>query len=379
MFIVALFTALSLSVLGTGLLGIFIQQTIPVKKPFQKLEFIEDGFTILQLTDFHEWAGQENGRGVTPEDSLKPRLTDFFDEVLENTKPDLVVVTGDNIFPLSFLWDFLGNISINTLVYIAEYFESKEQMWTMTFGNHDTESTVKKENFISAIASYKYFIGEQTEDSLNKSYTQVVSSPNESNRVGNYSIPIFKGEEIAFNLFLLDSGSHYSPGKEPRDYLAITQEQTNWYNEEMLRLKEIKGEVVPSILFTHIPFIEMDELYSSYTDTVYGLYGGISNSSVRSPIFHACVQNKDVRGIFFGHNHSSSLTLFSQTNNHKIMMGITPQCAADSYSDTTSIMYGRVIQLLSNGNFSTYIYSSSDYYTNNIFLDQTIFYTNLEI
>jgi len=372
---VLLLAAISISIIGTGIISQNLERSF-VEKPLQKLDFSNGSFTILQLTDFHEWAGKETDKGIVPQDSLKPRLTMFFDQVLSDVDPDLVILTGDNIFPLSFLWDFLGNVSITTLGYIADYFEEKEQLWTLTFGNHDTESAVTKEAFLSSISSYNYFIGEETESSIHKSFRQEINIQGQANRVANYSIPIFSNGRVNFNIFVLDSGSYYQPGNGPRDYLAITPEQTSWYCSEVARLQEENGQIIPSLLFTHIPFIEMAEIFESYSYTIYGLYGGISNSSIRSNIYDECFINKDVKGIFFGHNHYNSLTLFEERDNHVIMMGITPQASGESYDDLTSDMYGRVITIKESGEFSTYIYSSKEISGNHIFLGQTISYSS---
>lgn len=372
---VLLLAAISISIIGTGIISQNLERSF-VEKPLQKLDFSNGSFTILQLTDFHEWAGKETDKGIVPQDSLKPRLTMFFDQVLSDVDPDLVILTGDNIFPLSFLWDFLGNVSITTLGYIADYFEEKEQLWTLTFGNHDTESAVTKEAFLSSISSYNYFIGEETESSIHKSFRQEINIQGQANRVANYSIPIFSNGRVNFNIFVLDSGSYYQPGNGPRDYLAITPEQTSWYCSEVARLQEENGQIIPSLLFTHIPFIEMAEIFESYSYTIYGLYGGISNSSIRSNIYDECFINKDVKGIFFGHNHYNSLTLFEERDNHIIMMGITPQASGESYDDLTSDMYGRVITIKESGDFSTYIYSSKEISGNHIFLGQTISYSS---
>lgn len=372
---VLLLAAISISIIGTGIISQNLERSF-VEKPLQKLDFSNGSFTILQLTDFHEWAGKETDKGIVPQDSLKPRLTMFFDQVLSDVDPDLVILTGDNIFPLSFLWDFLGNVSITTLGYIADYFEEKEQLWTLTFGNHDTESAVTKEAFLSSISSYNYFIGEETESSIHKSFRQEINIQGQANKVANYSIPIFSNGRVNFNIFVLDSGSYYQPGNGPRDYLAITPEQTSWYCSEVARLQEENGQIIPSLLFTHIPFIEMAEIFESYSYTIYGLYGGISNSSIRSNIYDECFINKDVKGIFFGHNHYNSLTLFEERDNHIIMMGITPQASGESYDDLTSDMYGRVITIKESGDFSTYIYSSKEISGNHIFLGQTISYSS---
>ena len=124
------------------------------------LVFSEDGkFTVLHLTDFHEWLGVE-GEGllnVARRDGLKPLLEDFIVSSLDSVDPDLVVLGGDNVFPLSFWYDIGENsISLATYRAIAEVFEARSQYWTLTFGNHDSESFMNKTDFLDVLEEYSY-------------------------------------------------------------------------------------------------------------------------------------------------------------------------------------------------------------------------------
>lgn len=367
-----IFLAFSVAVIGTGIAYSISTKTIIASKHIQKLEFVNDEFKILQITDMHEWAGIEGfGISVEEQSDLKPALIDFLNKILDDVQPNLVVVTGDIIFPLSFWADLTKNISVKTLTYLARFFEAREQLWTLTFGNHDTESNIKKEAYFTALMDYKFFIGPPAENANHKNFTQIMEGLGEANLLANFSIPIYNGNDIKYNIFLLDTISHYSPR---HTYKPITQEQTHWYTSETNRLKELAGSIVPAIMFTHISLIEMDEAANDENNESYGYNMGISPSFTRAPLYEAIMQNKDVRGLFFGHDHDTSLTLFTNKNGHKLMMGITPSAEAFNYSDTTITGYGRVITLKTDGNFETYIYTNDTTFTNNVFLNQNISY-----
>jgi hypothetical protein len=108
-----------------------------------RLTFKDGIFKILQIADTHEWLGIEKGLGVEKKDNLKPLLLQYLTDVLESENPDLVVLSGDNVFCLSWLDVILG-YSVDTYVAFADFFEGRGQYWTMTFGNHDSEGPKTK-------------------------------------------------------------------------------------------------------------------------------------------------------------------------------------------------------------------------------------------
>ena len=320
----------------------------------------EGGFRILHLCDFHEWLGieKEGFMNIEHQENLKPLLTDYVNSALDEYSPDLVVLGGDNIFSLNWLSDLSDDgVSIKTYRAIAELFETHEQYWTCTFGNHDSESARSKEDFLKVLTEYEYFVG-GFEDGEN--FKAAVFEADESAKddfVGNYSIPIHTADgAVAYNVYVLDSGSYRSSG---HPYLSITEEQTEWYLDESVRLESETGRLVPSLLFTHIPFIEVQEAYEA-GGALAGLYTGISPADTRSPIFEACFTRGDVTGVFFGHNHYNSATLVYERDGKEMLLAVTPACQAQSYEDASTPMHARVIDLKTDGSFTTYVISSDE-------------------
>ena len=157
---------------------------------------------------------------------------------------------------------------------------------------------------------------------------------------------------------MLDSGSYRSTGHA---YSSITEAQTQWYLEDSARLEKETGAAVPALLFTHIPFIEVQEAYDAGGQLA-GFYAGISPAETRSPIFEACFERGDVKGIFFGHNHYNSATLVYERGGKEILLAVTPSCQAQSYEDTETPMHARVIDLKTDGSFTTFVVSSDPDY-----------------
>ena len=91
----------------------------------------EDDFKILQLTDIHL------GGSVLSYDKDKKALKAVY-ELIDYTKPDLVVVTGDLTFPMGiFSFSFNNTAPVQQF---AAFMRNTGVPWAFTYGNHDTES-----------------------------------------------------------------------------------------------------------------------------------------------------------------------------------------------------------------------------------------------
>ena len=358
----------------SGLKDVPVPRVEPREYP--PLMFDENGeFTVLHLTDFHEYMLIEgkNFADITLVDNLKPRLTQFIEVCLEEVKPDLVVLGGDNIFGLSAVAEFMDTpISIMTYRAIAELFEEHEQYWTLTFGNHDSE--LDKIDYLNEVVKYDYFIG-GTEDEKYFSAKvfptdTVIGNSHADYYVGNYSIPVYDetGTQIAYNIFVLDSGSYTLTPPADVPYLSITREQTDWYLSESEKLEQESGHIVPAVMFSHIPFAEMEDAYNA-GNYLGGEEAGWMLSTIPSPIYDAILKRGDVKGVFFGHMHGSDVTVYGEGNGHRLLMGITKATQSSGYDDTDSVLGMRVINLHTDGSFATYTGDSTGYRSEPILWD----------
>ena len=360
----------------SGLKDVPVPRVEPREYP--PLMFDENGeFTVLHLTDFHEYMLIEgkNFADITLVDNLKPRLTQFIEVCLEEVKPDLVVLGGDNIFGLSAVAEFMDTpISIMTYRAIAELFEEHEQYWTLTFGNHDSESVLDKIDYLNEVVKYDYFIG-GTEDEKYFSAKvfptdTVIGNSHADYYVGNYSVPVYDetGTQIAYNIFVLDSGSYTLTPPADVPYLSITREQTDWYLSESEKLEQESGHIVPAVMFSHIPFAEMEDAYNA-GNYLGGEEAGWMLSTIPSPIYDAILKRGDVKGVFFGHMHGSDVTVYGEGNGHRLLMGITKATQSSGYDDTDSVLGMRVINLHTDGSFATYTGDSTGYRSEPILWD----------
>ena len=167
-------------------------------------------------------------------------------ETVRQTKPDLIVLTGDNIAGYSAEKKWGATFSIRQVMDILSLFHTPI---AAVFGNHDDEGTeLTKLDQMDVYESYPTFIGCRgvvAEKTVDKTVINV----------GTYNLPVYAdkcSDEVAFNIWCFDSGN-YNPDNRYGGYGYVFPEQLEWYVEKSNELKKANGGVpVPSIAFQHI-------------------------------------------------------------------------------------------------------------------------------
>lgn len=314
------------------------------------LSFNEDGeFVILHLADLHECL---NGR-----DELDELNYNFMVKVLEDIKPHLVVLGGDNVFPLSNIGELTRKETLITIDALADVFNEFKTPWTMVFGNHDDESIYDKTAQLNRAMLSPYFVGGFTDNDLFYAYVDT-----SEDMVGNYMIPVYDGDRIGYNVLCLDSGS--ARKNKNYDYNFIKDSQVDWYKDTAELIKERNdGVLAPTVAFFHIPLLDYIRFYDNRdnTDMVIeykGQYGGYAVSDYQCSFYDAAVEVGDVKGMFAGHNHRNSMTMLAKTDNQNIMISNTRQAGVYiNYED----LHSRVIVLNKDGGFYTYEYQTEPF------------------
>ena len=274
------------------------------------LRFNEDGkFKILQISDLQDNVVYKN------------MAKDFMIELLEKEKPDIVVLTGDNI----------GNDSSQTpdLMYLAfdefmSIFEERGVKVAAVFGNHDDEGNAyDKDKQIELYKRYSCYVGDDVP---------------ELSGSGNYRLPVLssKDDTTAFNLWFFDSGT-YNDENDLGGYGCVHKDQIEWYvNEEKAQTKENGGKPVPSMAFQHIIIPEVyevlekvenpeDEKYKDkfvaeflkeyyvfpdeYTDEDTFFSETACPPNYSNGQADAMIENGNVLGILSGHDHKNSFVI----------------------------------------------------------------------
>ncbi len=264
----------------------------------KKLTFGEDGkFRILQINDFQD-------RGETNETSLE-----FLNAVLDKYEPDLVVLVGDQL-SVNSTAEEIKKALYNQLMPMQE----RGIPFIFTFGNHDLDHV----NIMSAQQQGEYY----------RSFSYCYADADGAD-AGTYNTVIYSndGTEPLLNIYMMDTGHWVGDGMN----CGITEEQLEWYKQTSNSLKTLNGgEVVPSLVFQHIPVKEIHKLLkevpagtpgalkAKYEDKYYVLdenadWIGDRNVMRETPAsehpsittgqYEAWVEQGDIIGAYFGHDH----------------------------------------------------------------------------
>lgn len=287
------------------------------------LKFNTDGkFKIMQINDT-----QDVGKNVDD------RMIELIEAALDTEKPDLVVFVGDQ---LSDVYPF-GTAEDMTLAIqnILNPLKERNIPFLMTLGNHDHDNM----DTLSEEAQYQVYT----------SYDNCYATANGTD-LFTYSVPVMSsdGEDIAFNIYMMNTHNKADEG----GYSGVNADQVEWYKNMSATLKnENGGNVVPSLLFQHVPVKEVysllaecdysddDAIYSRRDSKWYkldetkaeGSFGEAPCSENFDRItgqYEAWLECGDIMGAFFAHDHVNT---FVGTNDDGITMGYNGGAGFKSY------------------------------------------------
>lgn len=302
--------------LDSWLLSSNVTFTEAIEKEVPKIEYDDktgvytltteqEDFKILQLTDIH--LGGSNFSYTKDAHALYD-----IKQLIKYTKPDLVIVTGDLVFPVGMMSMSFNNKT--PIINFAGFMRNLGIPWVFAYGNHDTESiatlTDKEVDSIFQMLSFK------TSKNLLYPYVQ----PNITGR-NNQMLEIRdKDGKLLQALFILDSNS-YIDGKN-NEYDYIHDDQVAWYENEVKKLSLKEGYTIPSMLFFHIPLQEYQTAYSLYKNNskeVTYHFGNIGEkdeeicaSKEPSKLFDTAVRLGSTKAMFCGHDHLNNISLTYQ-------------------------------------------------------------------
>ncbi|KAJ1698236.1 hypothetical protein LUZ63_006748 [Rhynchospora breviuscula] len=289
-----LFSLLSTLLFVDILLKPFVELNPParVKKlPQLPLRFRHDGsFKILQVADMHYGNGAVTRcRDVPPAEApycSDLNTTQFFNRLIADENPDLIVFTGDNIFGAS------ATDAAESLIKAFKPVREHKIPWAAILGNHDQESTMTRLELMDFMSSMDY------------SLSQVNPQGYVINGYGNYHVNIngpfgssFVNRSV-MNLYLMDSGDREVVNGK-KTYSWIKESQLYWLRNTSHMLQEMSPAA--ALAFFHIPISEVRDLwYKGYIGTY---QEAVACSTVNSGVLAALVQMGDVKSVFIGHDH----------------------------------------------------------------------------
>lgn len=194
-------------------------------------------------------------------------------EACDREKPDVVIVTGDNVDNCDKAEDTKSLIDR-----LMNIFDKRNIPVAITFGNHDSErGAMSREELMAYYNTYSCSISVDDGDMLSG--------------CGTYNIPVLSsdGKRLAFNLWVFDSNDYDEEGR----YGCVLPDQVEWYKKRSDELKAVNdGKKVYSLAFQHM--------------IVADVYDALKKSRVRVPYSYKHMYNKkefyyfDPKGTNFG-------------------------------------------------------------------------------
>lgn len=243
------------------------------------LDFVLDFDTdreikVLQITDTQIIdSNQRRTKGKEPDnrlsassitayatDQMGTLLYDELDALIVKERPDLILMTGDNVYGE---FDDAGT-SLQTLI---EKMDGYKIPWAPVFGNHDNETALG--------------VSWQCQQFMESDYC-MFNRRNEIGGNGNYSIGIAVKGKIQRTIFMMDTNgcANISGVANQADKDAITtnfifhDEQIAWFQSTAAKVRTHSNAEIPSFLCVHVPLAEvttalMEQGYQLKADSKY--------------------------------------------------------------------------------------------------------------
>jgi hypothetical protein len=209
----------------------------------------KDGkFKIMQAADLHLSTGFGACRDTEPDGKNGDRCDadtktlEFVGRMLDEEKPDLVVLSGDQVNGET------APDAQSAIFKAAELFIQRKIPYAAIFGNHDDEGSMSRNAQMEILQTLPYSLSSP--------------GPNTIDGVGNYVVEILAhsgSQHSALTLYLLDTHS-YSPDEgHYAGYDWIKPAQIKWFQDTATALKKEHSKysmIHLDMAFIHIPLPE---------------------------------------------------------------------------------------------------------------------------
>jgi len=193
---------------------------------------LEGKFRIVQFTDLHLKDNKQKSDSVLA----------LMKTVINEEKPDLVVLTGDIDSRSSI------NYRENWLM-IAQPMIDAKVPWVITFGNHDKRTDLNGKQIFDVVSELPYYC--QTSCKADK----ISGSGN-----GVLTLSSSKSAKTSALIYLFDSNSYF-PDRSITKYDWIQFDQIDWYRRISEKFCNLNGgKPLPTLVFFHIPLPENKEV-----------------------------------------------------------------------------------------------------------------------
>lgn len=286
----------------------------------------DEDFKIMQLTDIHIGSGWMCV-------SKDTRALNTVATMISVEKPDLVIITGDLVYPVPIQAGTFNNMTSAELV--ATLMEQLGVYWLPVFGNHDTElySRYTRDDISDFYSDAKWehcLFEDNSEDDVDGYSNQVINIKN-SLGIITQSLYSFDTHSYVDGDFLGLAWKYDNIHENQIDWYKANVEKYNKYNidlitsgnfEDQAQLLE-KFSLVKSLAFWHVPSHEYLDAWNEFaeagykdTENVKYHYGTVGETGKMvftgvydDQIFETMLTLGSTKGIFCGHDHLNNFSL----------------------------------------------------------------------
>lgn len=261
-----------------------------------------DNFKILQLTDLH--------LGIESDLALQ---LDFIKEAINETEPDLIILTGDN-----FMYSSKNTVIqlMNTLNTTCKklndgYTDDKLTKYAITFGNHDNQGDYYR-YYINEIVSL--FSTKDGEEKKEHKYAAFIDYEDD-NLFGltNYFIDLVDDRnksttevDVKYRLHIIDSNTYRFNGIK-YDYDVIHDDQLEHAKKIYQNSTTDKSYI--GMAFFHIPFVEYKDAINHFNTYKEEVGQGLFNDKEHFPYCkndsYKKLNDANINCFFAGHDHKN--------------------------------------------------------------------------
>lgn len=255
-------------------------------------------FKILQISDAHLSTGVGVCRDPIGPDGkdiknceADPRTLDFIEYILDEERPDMVVLSGDQTEGPS------APDTESAIFKMTAPLIERKIPWAAIFGNHDDEGahSMPRKAQMRILQHLPYSLSEPGPDSIEG--------------VGNYYVEVLApspSHHSAITVYLLDSHGLSPDEKHYQGYDWLKEKQIEWFrttSESLKRNHHKYSHIHMDLAFIHIPLPEYAE---ESTNT---MIGGKKRERVTAPGFNThfydALAEEGVVALGCGHDHAN--------------------------------------------------------------------------
>ncbi|KAI0600555.1 calcineurin-like phosphoesterase [Biscogniauxia sp. FL1348] len=256
-------------------------------------------FKIMQLADLHLSTGVGHCRDAVPDEyeggpcMADPRTLDFVSKLLEDEKPDFVVLSGDQVN---------GDTAPDAQSAIFKYAHlliKHKIPYVSIFGNHDDEGALPRAGQMALIEQLPYSLS--------------AAGPDDIDGVGNYYVEVLapgNSKHSALTIYLLDSHSYSPDERQYSGYDWIKKNQIEWFKQTANGLKKKHKEYTHihlDLAFIHIPLPE----YRNPNAQFIGEWREGVTAPKLNTGFHDALVEQGVVMVSCGHDHANEYCMLS--------------------------------------------------------------------